>query len=307
MSYTAYPKIGETLPAATPKTRWAVTEKVHGACFCCVYDTATKTFSFGKRRAMLQEGDEFFGYRAALVDDVLPKLERMCEEAAPTAAVVCVYGELFGDGVQTGIEYSTQLRLYVFDILVDREFVDYQELLRLCERHDVLHAAPLAIYSTYGEAISHPLGFNTRLGEKKENNAAEGIVVRPLVGGNKVHERFMVKVKIPEFSERRYSANPKPTPTTSTMWTTYFENEVFAMLTTNRVDAAVSKEGAVTRDRPYLQRLLAEFTGDVMNELRSYDEFCALSQAAQREVTEYATQQCKHYLQKELMTRLGLE
>src|SRR5579872_6508214 len=132
--YQGYTKIYETVKDSkfNPKTKFAITEKVHGSCFCFVYDVLTKQIHYAKRSKILKSDDSFFGYQTIL-QETEPKILTIVEYlmkctklfVKKTPLYVCVYGELFGgsypgfvskiNSVQSGIYYSPCLNFYAFD------------------------------------------------------------------------------------------------------------------------------------------------------------------------------------------------
>ena len=58
------------------KTKWVVLEKVHGSCFCFIYDIKTNTITCAKRKELLADDDNFFGYKNIL-DEIIPKINML--------------------------------------------------------------------------------------------------------------------------------------------------------------------------------------------------------------------------------------
>lgn len=253
--FKSYDKI-ETSSAKWPSSyskvkSWAVTEKVHGANFSFIYDPVTKMFSYGKRTGQLGPLDNFFNFKAIL-PETLPKIEKvveLVESKKPGFSKIICFGELFGGThpnytsefipVQKGISYSPNLHWIGFDIYLEKpdgtgaymDFVDSIEIFKLA---GVLYAEPLKVFTKLSDALNYPIGFQStipkKLGyESVPNNKAEGIVVRSMTG------RFIVKIKIPEFSESKYSDNSVGT------------TDLFAIaethITPNRFANAISKVG----------------------------------------------------------------
>ena len=143
---------------------------------------------------------------------------------------IIIYGELFGgeyphpsvpacDGstgpVQCGCWYSPSLQFMAFDVAIALEEAKDVAFLAF----DIAHAAATAAGLSFAEPLSRgtlaqSLGYNPRftstlparlglppLGD--DPNLAEGIVVRPAREPNDGSRR-LVKIKIPEFSEKQY-------------------------------------------------------------------------------------------------------
>lgn len=73
------------------KSKWVVTEKVHGANFSVYYNNGK--VSFGKRNALLEEDDWFYSYQ--LIKPQLIKNITLLSNIMNGPNIV-VYGELFG-------------------------------------------------------------------------------------------------------------------------------------------------------------------------------------------------------------------
>jgi Rnl2 family RNA ligase len=208
---------------------WAVTEKVHGSCFCFVFECASNSITYAKRNKLISEDEHFFGFRTIL-PDILPKLNNCfhkIQSIEKNAMFIYIYGELFGgsyptmptpDGVnivQSGIYYSPDLHFYAFDISIKEEnvkeiYLDFCQSLKLFKEFDIFCAEPITIqpskkliYTSYHQALNsfdQTIGFNSTISKRlnlKEipNNKAEGVVIRSMIG------HYIVKAKIREFSE----------------------------------------------------------------------------------------------------------
>jgi Rnl2 family RNA ligase len=133
--FVPYPKIPDRIAAwnadeterrALDKQIWAASEKIHGANLCICTDGTE--IAVAKRRAVLDAGDAFFGYRRAIAP-LVPAVRALFRRLGD-AAWVLVYGELFGghyphlrvaaiDGtepVQTAIHYCPDVRFCAFDL-----------------------------------------------------------------------------------------------------------------------------------------------------------------------------------------------
>jgi hypothetical protein len=78
--------------------QWVVTEKVHGANFCFIYDVTSGLVRPAKRSSLLSNDDSFFGYRQAY-ESTLPKcvsIFQNCLQSHPEAIRVYLFAELCG-------------------------------------------------------------------------------------------------------------------------------------------------------------------------------------------------------------------
>jgi len=201
------------------KVKWIITEKIHGSCFCFVYNNLTKEIKCAKRKQILLDDELFFGYKQILSETV-PKINKICEYVTNNLKIesthIYIYGELFGGiypnipssnkPVQCGVYYSPNLHFYAFDILYvssinnEQIYIDYKDAISAFRHSKILFAEPLKTFDSYEEAITYPIRFNSTIPKKLNlpelrENLAEGIVIRSSIG------HYLVKMKIVEFIE----------------------------------------------------------------------------------------------------------
>jgi Rnl2 family RNA ligase len=308
--FPPYEKIAESLGAwldddeaahrASSRAEWIVTEKIHGANFCFVTDG--REIRCAKRKAFLAEDEDFFGHRTLLgrySSGVLELLAR-AKEREGGAAMVFVYGELFGGGyphpdvppvpgvepVQTGCWYSPAVEFCAFDIGVlgegekERVYLDQADAARLCEETGIPFARPL-FRGSYEDAFAFPIGFETtipaRLGLPSlgPSNKAEGVILKPsraiVVPRSASVIRPVVKRKIAEFSEdeRFHEAEKwRERPASSASALEWLKSEASALVNENRLAAAVSKVGPTRpEDKARLGEVHALVRDDIQGEL----------------------------------------
>jgi Rnl2 family RNA ligase len=309
--FVSYDKIPERLELdeishrASAKVAWVVTEKIHGANFCVLTDG--NEVRAAKRKALLEEGEEFFGYARVLerVREPVRRLFAALKPDHPEAQVVSIYGELFGgayphpdvpavegvEPVQPGIYYSPDIQWCAFDIAIwDGErtrYIDYDQAIRRLGAVEIFFAAPLLV-GKYEEAIAYPIEFESRVPMRLglpaiPGNRAEGVVIKPVksiyIGGEKGPFRPAVKRKTEAFVE---DARRKPgqAPRGGGL-----AGELPALFNQERLRSAVSKIGRVRRGdarrRAQLRRMLVEDVLDTLAEDRRWE---ALAQADRREL-----------------------
>jgi Rnl2 family RNA ligase len=312
LPFPPYEKMAESLAAwlgddeaafrASSRAEWIVTEKIHGANFCLVTDGAA--IRCAKRKGWLADDEDFFGHQALLdrLAGAVIEVSSLVKAIEKDAAVVLVYGELFGGGyphpdvapepgvqpVQTGCWYSPGIELCAFDVAVlrageeERHYLDQDAAARICEKAGILFAKPL-FRGGYEDAIAFPLGFETTipallgLPSLGPSNKAEGVVLKPARGVVVPRRpggiRPVVKRKIAEFAEderfhgaKKWQARPKaaaPAPALEGL-----QREVSALVNENRLHAAVSKVGQVRPDdTARLAEVLALIKEDLEAEL----------------------------------------
>lgn len=280
---------------------WCATEKIHGANFCFLCDNDGQRIRCGKRTGLLSDVDDFFGYKRRLLHRITPQIQQLYQHVKnthPEMDKLYVFGELFGgsyphpdvpkvpniSAVQTGIWYCPDIEFCAFDLAIGvnekQTYLDYEYALVAFQQVNVFHAEPLFI-GKYEEALEYQLGFQSqvpmRLGLPvlPESNKAEGIVIKPMQEllvktGKGASVRAIVKRKIEEFSEEKYSQAEKQESKTvgSLSDADLLRFEFDALVTENRLNNALSKLGHVTADeKEKLKELLHLFVKDVMDQL----------------------------------------
>ena len=279
MNYNGYIKIQQVLQENV-NCKWIVTEKIHGSCFCFIYDIANNNIEYAKRNKILSNDENFFGYKTIL-PEYLPKIKNIFNSLKDTENIkqIHIYGELFGgiypnieitnQPIQKGVYYSNNIHFMAFDIsyitnTLDEQYLDYYLSLELFKKANILHAEPLEIFSSYNKAIEYKLGFNSTIPKKLglpelKNNKAEGIIVRSLIN------HHIIKIKIPEFSESKYSENDYIQDNKNQLY--YYKQESLNHITLNRLNNAISKIGEFNENKDEIIDLFVE---DIIIEINAY-------------------------------------
>jgi Rnl2 family RNA ligase len=312
---------------ALKKSPWVVTEKIHGANFALIAEGTQVRCA--KRKALLAEGEDFFGH-TALLPKLIPAARWLNTEVRARhldTVRVTLYGELFGgayphpdvkpvpgvQAVQTGVYYSPGIEFCAFDLAWEdargaRHYLDYDVLLTLCEAVGVLAAKPLFI-GRYEEALEYPTGFESRvpgwLGlPPLAGNKAEGIVLKPVkdlwVPTAKGQVRPVLKHKIAEFAEdARFHGATKWTPQVPTgAWLTLEDLRGMATAFANeaRLASAVSKLGPPPSEHStQAEQLVALLVEDILAQLQedAGDSLRALAPGARAELEAHVRQEAE--------------
>lgn len=322
------------------RTSWCVTEKIHGANFCFLCDEDGKRIRCAKRTGLLEDSDDFFGYKRRILAEMTPKTQQIFHQIKkdfPLMDKLYIFGEIFGgfyphpdvpailnvSPIQTGIWYSPDIEFCVFDIAISIEnsqsYLDYAYVLRICSDCRVFVAEPLFI-GKYEEALDFKLGFQSHVPSKLklpilvEDNRAEGIVIKPMrelkvktTRGSTC--RAIVKKKIPEFAEEKYGQAQKLELKNDGQLSNLelLRFEIDACITENRLHNALSKVGHVTEeDRDKLKELLQIFVSDVMdqiNENGNGEQWNSLHVSEQNLLTQEITTAAKKVILKWLKSK----
>lgn len=312
---------------ALKKSPWVVTEKIHGANFALIAEGGQVRCA--KRKALLAEGEDFFGH-TALLPKLIPAVQWLSTEVRSryTDAVrVTLYGELFGgayphpevapvlgvQAVQTGVYYSPRIEFCAFDLAWEdgrgaRHYLDYEVLLKLCEAVGVLAAKPLFL-GRYEEALEYPTGFESHvpgwLGlPPLQGNKAEGLVLKPVrdlwVPTAKGQVRPVLKHKIAEFAEdSRFHGATKWTPQAPPGGGLTLEDLkglVTAFANEARLASAVSKLGPPPGEHsPQAEQLVTLLREDILAQLHedAADSLRALAPGARAQLEAHVRQEAE--------------
>lgn len=268
---------------------WYVTEKVHGSCFCFIFNTETKQMTFGKRKGILQDNETFFGYKSIL-SNILNKITSINEIVLSKyndAKEVHIFGELFGSHVQSGIYYSDDIHFYAFDISyhdcnLKEIYLDFEESLNIFNKVGILHAKPIARFTKLEHALNFNHNFQSTIPQQlgkpfNENNKAEGIVIRSSNG------RHLLKRKIDEFSESRFQDNEYADDNISLL--DGHKKLAIGCLTMNRLNNAISKFGEYDK---YKELILEELCMDILTEINGF-QFYGLKEWLDEQIVKFVS------------------
>lgn len=302
MPFDSYQKIAETTKdwqlehtKQLSKVPWCVTEKVHGANLCFIQ--SKEGLQVAKRKAILQEGEEFFGYQTVKVQlsSALADLFEVLK-VQYNATHSYVYGELFGgyyphpdvqekigvQAVQTGVYYAPKISFIAFDLAISdgvvTSYLDYTKAIALFKQVNLFYAQPLLVGSLT-EALEYNERFPTTIPRllglpELPNNVAEGIVIKPmqelLVKTNKGLVRPLLKKKIAEFAEdERFHQAEKwtsPAKQEDSYVLSWLEYEMRQYLNINRLQSAISKMGDLHTHQTEIKQLLTEDVWEKLSE-----------------------------------------
>lgn len=263
--------------------RWEVTEKIHGSNFsfqwvgrgpiCLASRNQFVERNFFGAGELLDPKGELCASVARLRAD--PELNR--HHAITEDLATGLYGELFGDGIQRGVEYPPGKHFRAFDIVVQRgEGLKYPlpraSFYSLCERHGV-PTVPLIQVGTFDEVIRRPPDLPTLT--HASQSIMEGIVVRPSRVVYYWDEPLIIKVKSKAFLEMK----PKATShnlIASDQRVAAAINNAKIYLTRTRMDNVLSKYQLSENEGPnfkvWMRRLVADALNEYDTDLRFNEE-----------------------------------
>jgi Rnl2 family RNA ligase len=185
------------------------TEKVHGTNFGVMVPaeaTGGVPVLFGSRNNAVGLGSGFYGDKPIRLFlershvDGRSKADMVwlaAKECFPGADVI-LYGEVFGSGIQSGVQYVTgdRVEFVAFDVCVGGRMVDYDEFRVFCERAGIETAPVLYRGKPSIEAINGLLERNSIVGARNgvtlEKNISEGVVIRPTKMRKNHHDQWVL-------------------------------------------------------------------------------------------------------------------
>lgn len=170
---------------------WIATEKIDGTNIRVMFD-GQKVFCNGKTDNAQIHGDLLkYLYEHFTV-------ERMKAQFGDEPTDVCLYGEGYGGGIQSGGYYQMDKRFILFDVLVGGVWLERQNVEDVsagveCPIVPILHRGPLL------EAVEMVRnGFDSTIA--KERHVAEGLIMKPATElFNRRGERVITKIKHADF------------------------------------------------------------------------------------------------------------
>ncbi len=261
---------------------FVITEKIHGSNMQWFFRT-NKDMLAGSRNNFLSLTGSFQGVQITdLVDahrDLLVSVQKLTDR---TYITVRLFGELFGRGVQKGVEYGPERRILYFGMMINDILISFAELER------IIPAAYLVPVVGKVVGLEAALEFDTRFDSLilgTPNNICEGVVIQPYtkvyldVHGNP----FILKKKNPEFAEKK-QAQRQP-HTTEDPEVERLKAELLSYITENRLESVFSKHGRITSPNQigdYIRLLLADAKEDFLKDFGP--DFAALNKEQQKNV-----------------------
>lgn len=244
-------EIGRIRNEDLDKAEWVALEKVHGANFgLWIIDGKVVP----SKRSSFADGS-FYSCQG-VVEALTPKILELSKYG-----VTVVYGELFGGGIQKGVNYGAK-RFAAFDIVVGGSFVNYDVFAKLCDDHDIPRCVEIA-RGTFDDVLAIDPAFPTKMSDSGTTDIAEGFVMKPVKDSYfRLGDRVILKKKSPGFSERTSEKTPKAPKEPMTDLQKSIFDAAQQYMVDERIRSAVSKFG------PYeFNSVLGEVLSDIYREL----------------------------------------
>jgi Rnl2 family RNA ligase len=233
-----------------PFSKWQVTEKIHGSNFSFISDG--NDVKIGKRSGFT-DGSFYNCYEVLekYRQNVLTLFNDLGLSFGNNISYIQLFGELFGPGVQKGVEYGGEKDFRLFDIVIkesDKEsfFLSTDAVELMSVRHQIPHVPIIESAVSFEEAMKVSPDFDSLI-LGKENNKAEGVVIKPIFpmflnSGS----RIILKNKNEAYKEKANTPKPQKQENWSESMNSVF-NEMLQYNTEERIRSAISKIGQITQ------------------------------------------------------------
>jgi len=231
-------------------TIWCVEEKLHGANVSFLLRPNVPIKHFARRFEIF--GNEF-NSSASLFQFYDARLEKMQKYCDTSGESIRIYGELFGPGINKGVDYGPQKRIRFFNIMVNDTLITplranaFTYILGVQDLFIII----LGLFNTLDEALEFDPKINSTYSEKEYEegeNICEGVVIKPYNQNleymkNGMKKQFYLKNKNEKFLEKKQKSTKKKkhVPIEVHKWHETFLSYIHEQ----RMESVFSKEGRI--------------------------------------------------------------
>lgn len=258
---------------------YVVTEKIHGSNFQW-FVSPDQTIHAGSRNNWLDISGRFQGVSIEELyfshEDLLLDLQDWVDE---TEKSIRLFGELFGQGIQKGVDYGKEKRLLYFGMMIDDELQNFDTLEAFIGRDKIVPVVGIA--RSLQEALNFDTDFDSILSDKGDN-ICEGVVIQPVsVYFDYNGSPFILKKKNEKFGEKQKA--PKEIVVDTDVQRLNLEFRSY--INDSRLQSVFSKEGEIQSPQEigkYIRLILEDAKGDFLKDFG--DEFDQMDKGQQRNV-----------------------
>jgi len=277
-----------------PTQMWYSREKIHGANFSFITDGDTVRVA-----SRTQFVDSGFYNCSEVIEKYASCVRLFKNEHYPNASEIQLYGELFGKGIQAGVNYGDNKDFMAFDLRVDDTIVAINPDTASVLRKYAIHCAPLiGVYNNLEDALKESNEFPSRVATAlygtaiNDDNTAEGLVLQPMTSTFLSNgSRVLIKSKGDKWTEKNKRKGSDSKTSVANPFTTVAEQYV----NQNRLDAVLSKLGDISpNDFGKVIKLLSEDViidmikdDDLPEDWRKQDEFKLAGKGVMRAVSTF--------------------
>lgn len=274
---------------------WRATEKIDGANFQFITDG--KEVRVASRNNLVD--GTFYGCQE-VIDKYRGRVLELKNKYFPEAGQIAVYGELYGPGIQSRVNYGPKKDFAAFDLHVDDLVVNNISTVVAMGNVGIPMVPIIGEYISLDEALAVPNDFRSLIFPDAEgDNITEGVVLRPAdtaYTGN--GRQVIIKNKNEKFSEKKAKKDKGPRPPNPML------DLVEPYVNVNRLENVLSKEGELThKDFGRMIKVMGEDVisdmiadGDLPEDWKKVEELKPVGKAVSSTVAGF--------LKKELLPRL---
>lgn len=251
----------ERFPELKDET-FIIQEKLHGCNIQVVFDGKLTLYSrrqkitndFRGIRGVIKEMGDFF--------DFLSIIYRVDKKP------ITLYGELFGKGIQKGVDYGEGKRLLFFDMAIDFNILPQDRFLYFMKNWRKYTVPCLEVTTLLKNALDFDVNFSTKI-NPIDGNLCEGVVIKPYI---KVYKSiqgsvFYIKKKNDNFKEKSSQKVERIIDPTVEKYSTIFKTYI----TDNRIESVFSQIGKIETSNQ-LGKYIVEILNDAKEDfLKDYD------------------------------------
>lgn len=193
---------------------YVITEKIDGSNFQLIF-TKGEELRFGSRNNELSATSDFFDFQNAVLVQYADNIEKIQDWINFDSEIdeLCVFGELFGGGIQRRINYGPDKKFLPFHMRANGRPLSFIDSIDILESIDVSWWVPVI---SMGRVLDSALDCDvedrvTMIGcdvELEGNRNIEGVIIEPLNevytiyhAQDRTSSRFMLKKKSKRFSD----------------------------------------------------------------------------------------------------------
>ena len=249
--------------------KYVVLEKLHGACFR-IHISVDGSVSYGTRNRVLESNTKFYDWKNAVSNLNLDVITR---RAKRNNVEITLYGELFGEGINKGVEYQNEKRIRFFDIRYNDLYMPWVEARYLL----IISHLPIVPVVKDEVSLEDALNFDVESfkslinKDAPDDNIAEGVVIKPMYEEVYLgHDRFILKKKTDKFKESM--SKKKRKVKVADPMVSKWKHSVSEYVTENRLHSLFSKKGEIDNPKQ-IGEYIKEYMEDVRNDFnKDYPE-----------------------------------
>jgi Rnl2 family RNA ligase len=278
---------------------YVLTEKLHGSHVALVFESSNK-LTICSRNRILSDADKHYGIRNVLQNDLQDLATKFKQYSSSIDKAVTLHGEIFGPGIQKGVDYGATKQVRIFDMRIEDDLVPFKFMIDTFIDLDLSpleYVVPnLGIISGLEAALNFDTEFDshfTSVGVDNGSNICEGIVIKPY---DKVYvlsngPTFYLKKKNVKFSEKSKVAKPAKDRRSFSDTAHKLREEFLSLINENRVKSVFSKEGEIESPKEigkYITLVVEDAITDIVKDYG--EEFHALEKKERKYVLNVGQQ-----------------